>query len=88
VKDRPVTRIYVECDTGEIHGVRTHVELDGAGHMPIRCMLDDYREVQGVNVPHRIRVENDASGRSIQTVREVRPGEGPSEADFIPPKQD
>lgn len=88
MKDRPATKIYVQCDNGEIHGVRTHVDLDGAGYLPIRCVLDDYREVQGVSVPHRIRAENEASGRSLQTVREVRPGEGPSEADFIPPKQD
>jgi CubicO group peptidase (beta-lactamase class C family) len=87
LKDRPATKIYVQCDNGEIHGVRTHVELDGAGYLPIRTVLDDYREVQGVRVPHRIRVENQASGRATQTVREVRPGEGPSEADFIPPKQ-
>lgn len=88
INGRPATKIYVECETGEIHGVRTHVELDGAGYMPVRCMLDDYREVEGVRVPHRMRVENQASGRVIQTVREVRPGEGPSEADFTPPKQD
>ena len=87
LKDRPATKIYVQCDTGEIHGVRTHIELDGAGYMPIRNVLDDYREEQGVSVPHRIRVENQASGRAIQTVREMRPGEGPSEADFTPPKQ-
>jgi CubicO group peptidase (beta-lactamase class C family) len=87
LSSRPATKIYVQCDTGEIHGVRTHIDLDGAGYMPIRTVLDDYREVQGVRVPHRIRVENQASGRATQTVREVRPGEGPSEADFIPPKQ-
>lgn len=87
LKSRPATKVYVECETGEIHGVRTHVDLDGAGYMPIRIVLDDYRDVQGVSVPHRVRIENQASGRVIQTVREVRPGEGPQEKDFTPPKQ-
>lgn len=87
LSSRPATKIYVQCDNGEIHGVRSHIDLDGAGYMPIRTVLDDYREVQGVRVPHRIRVENEASGRATQRVREVRPGEGPLEADFTPPKQ-
>ena len=63
-----------------------HVDLDGAGFMSIRIRMGDYRMVDGVKVPFRTEVINQATGRAIQQVLEIQPGVTPDPTAFESPE--
>lgn len=84
--DRPPAKLWFDCENGELLRIDANVDLDGAGYMSVRIRLGDYREVQGVKVPFRTEVINQATGRSIQEIQEIRPGEAPDPSVFKTPK--
>ena len=84
--DRPPAKLWFDCENGELIRIDANVDLDGAGYMSVRIRLGDYREVEGVKIPFRAEVTNPATGRAIQKVRSIRPGETPDAAAFETPE--
>ena len=69
----PARRMYVDVDTGFL--VRSdYVHVEGPMRFPFRATYDDFREVEGVMVPHRSVERNDMTGRAIQTVEAIEVG--------------
>ncbi|MAW61673.1 MAG: hypothetical protein CMJ94_12700 [Planctomycetes bacterium] len=84
--DRPPAKMWFDCEKGELIRLDAHVDLDGAGFMSIRIRMGDYRMVDGVKVPFRTEVINQATGRAIQQVLEIQPGVTPDPTAFESPE--
>ncbi|MEQ8770571.1 MAG: serine hydrolase [Phycisphaerales bacterium] len=61
----PAMRIYLDPDTGRTLGVRSAVPFPGVGTIPIVTRYGDWREVDGVWIPHRTEVENPFTGKVV-----------------------
>lgn len=73
--DAPDVIAYVDMDTGDLRKIESMILVPGSiMSLPLTYEYDDYREVHGVRIPHRIVNSNDATGRTIMRVDEVEKG--------------
>ena len=63
--DLPPDTAYVDAQTGEVVKVDTTMLMDGLGSMPQTLRFEDWREVEGVQLPFRMLTENSAQGRVV-----------------------
>jgi CubicO group peptidase (beta-lactamase class C family) len=86
--DHPAMAIYVEKSTGDIRRVTMVMVIPGAGGLPGNVHFNDYREVQGLRIPHEMVVDNEASGSTTIKVKKVETGVQPNPGQFKKPKID
>lgn len=72
--DHPPMSIYVEKATGDIRRLTLFNVIEGAGALPVNVHFNDYREVQGMRVPHEMIVDNEAGGSTTIKVKKVETG--------------
>ena len=72
----PARTFYVEVDTHRMLGEDSLANMPGMGPMGQKIRLDDYREVEGLQIPFRTRIEfaNRMLGRMTLTVQKAEVG--------------
>ncbi len=73
VKDLPSSKAYVDLATGEvlrIDGLFVH----GTMQIPTKTTFEDFAEVNGVNVAHRITEGNSVVGETIMLLKDLEVG--------------
>lgn len=70
--DLPTTTVTVDAETGDVLRAETVALLALGGGIPVATRFEDYREVEGVRLPHLISDSNEASGESIIQIEAVQ----------------
>jgi CubicO group peptidase (beta-lactamase class C family) len=68
--------LYVEVETGRVLGEDSFANMPGMGLMGQKIRADDFREVEGMLLPYRVRIEfaNSMLGRMTAIVTDVKLG--------------
>lgn len=72
--DHPAMTIYVEKATGDIRRIDLVNVIEGAGGLPSTVEFHDYRDVQGLRIPHESVVANEAGGSTTVNIKKVETG--------------
>ncbi len=67
----PTTTVSVDAETGDVLTANTVLLLAIGGGLPVGTSFEDYREVEGVRLPHLITDANEASGQTIVQIEAV-----------------
>ena len=86
--DHPALTLYVEKATGDIRRLGIFNVIEGAGGLPVNVHFNDYREVQGMRIPHEMVVDNEAGGSTTIKVKKVETGVHLDPGQFEKPKID
>lgn len=75
----PGRTFYVEVETGRVLGEDCLTVIPGLGRFGMKVRLDDYREIEGMWIPHRLRVQYPVPmlGRMTAIVQKASLGEEP-----------
>ena len=84
--DLPAWSAYVDAETGDIVRVDSKTVIPGVGSLAQKAILEDYREVHGMRLPHRQITETVENGRVIVQVESVEAGIAVPAAFFSPKK--
>lgn len=75
------TAVYhIRDSSGLVERIEAQVEADGIGPLPLTVVLEEYREVQGVPIAHRVVLESPLFGRLILSFNEVLAGQAIEES--------
>jgi CubicO group peptidase (beta-lactamase class C family) len=77
---------WLRLDTLDLVRLETHQPLPGAGTLPTSWQFDDFREIGGLRIPHRIESSNDAEGRTEAVILEVETGVAAGDTEFARPE--
>jgi len=72
--DLPPITIYVDANNGDILKEELVILTEGGIGIPIETLYEDYRKVKGVRIPFRTISSNEASGRTVMQIKEIKTG--------------
>ncbi len=72
----PAPTMYVDWDSGHVRMVDSVTHAGAAGRMGMRVKYEDYREIEGMSIPHRmvLQMANPVIGDIVSTVTKVETG--------------
>ncbi len=76
---------WIRLDTLDLVRLDVRQPLPGMGTLPASWRFDDFREIGGLRIPHRIESSNDAEGRIESVILEVETGAAPGNDEFARP---
>ncbi len=77
--------IYLSADTGLAEKEDLSVTIKGVGSLKSTITYDDYRDINGIRVPVRFTVENEANGKMVATIDTVEANFELAPNAFAPP---
>src|SRR5205814_7180678 len=66
---------------------RRYMLQDASGRVRFTLDLDDYRMIQGIPFPHRLRAQSDDGGRIVLELRDVELNGELAPGAFVPPRR-
>ena len=79
----PAITVYVDASTGDLSRMESMLPIPGLDMMlPYEVRFEDYRDFNGIRLPGRDTLSNEAMGRSITEVRAVHPHVEVTDATF------
>lgn len=78
----PPIQLHVDPRRGDIRAIEQIQLNEGAGPIPTKTELSDFRRALGLRLPHRMRTEDEHSGATIFEVESVKKAEGDPAALF------
>jgi CubicO group peptidase (beta-lactamase class C family) len=75
----PARTLYVEVDSGKVLGEDGFTNIPGLGLLGQKIRVDDFREVEGMLLPYRVRIQfaNNMLGRMTLIVTDMKVGVEP-----------
>jgi hypothetical protein len=61
----PSSKIYLDTKTGDVLKQETALLNPTVGSIPVTTMYENYQEIHGLRIPHKITVKNDFNGESV-----------------------
>jgi len=71
---------HLRDSTGLVERIEAQIDAAGIGPLPLTVGLEEYREVQGVPIAHRVVLESPLFGRLILNFTEVLPNQSIAES--------
>ncbi len=80
----PTMALYVDAETGDLLKLEGQKTAPGLGvSIPYSSTFEDFREVHGLRIPHRMVGSDDANGNVILTIESIETGVATTAADFV-----
>lgn len=70
----PTNKLYVDVDNGDILKQETKLLNPTMGSIPVTTIYENYKDVHGLRLPHRITIKNDFNGTSIIELDSIEAG--------------
>jgi CubicO group peptidase (beta-lactamase class C family) len=69
--DAPAIKRFVSKKTGRVVREETHLATDVLGYVPMTTTYADYRDINGIAIPHQMTMSNPDLGRFVTTIEKI-----------------